>query len=151
MDDNRPPGLASILHVALTVTNAESSADWYGRVLGFERAMTVPHAGGFGIVLHSPDQRVWVVLHHHDANDQQRFSETRTGLDHVCFQVESYDQLQVWRDWFSAQGVEHTPITYLDQFDMSALVFRDPDNLQLELITYGSDSPGDGAGHAGST
>jgi catechol 2,3-dioxygenase-like lactoylglutathione lyase family enzyme len=103
MDDNRPPGLASILHVALTVTNAESSADWYGRVLGFERAMTVPHAGGFGIVMHSPDQRVWVVLHHHDANDQQRFSETRTGLDHVCFQVESYDQLE------ALAGLVHRP------------------------------------------
>jgi LPS sulfotransferase NodH len=67
-------------------------------------------------------------------------------LDHLCFQVESYQQLTVWRDWLAAQGVEHTPITYLDQFDMSVLVFRDPDNLQLELVTYGSDSPGDGAG-----
>jgi glyoxylase I family protein len=120
-------------------------------VLGFERAMTVPHAGGFGIVMHSPDQRVWIVLHHHDANDRRRFSETRTGLDHLCFQVDSYDQLADWRDWLAAQGVEHTPITHLDQFDMSALVFRDPDNLQLELITYDSGATGDGWGQAGGT
>ena len=51
--------------------------------------------GDFGIVTCSPDQRVWIVLHHHNANDQPRFSETRTGLDHVRFQVESYQQLEL--------------------------------------------------------
>ncbi len=38
---------------------------------------------------------------------------------------------------------------YLDRFDMSALVFRHPDNLQLELITYGSAPDHDGGGRPG--
>lgn len=50
------------------------------------------------------------------------------GVGHlaVCFQVEGYQQLEAWCDWLAAGGVEHTSITYLDQLDMSALVFCDP-------------------------
>jgi glyoxylase I family protein len=138
MAGRRPPGLAGILHVALTVTDAEASAGWYERALGFVRIVTVPHAGGLGIVICSPDQPVWIVLHHHDADDGRRFSETATGLDHVCFQVDSYAAPEAWRDWFAAEGMEDTPITHLVQVDMPALVSRDPANLQLELITYGT-------------
>jgi glyoxylase I family protein len=144
MADSTPP-LVNILHAALTVTDAESSAAWYERTLGFRRVITVPHAGGFGIVMCTPDERVWVVLHHHEANQQESFSETRTGLDHLCFQVDGYEALEAWREWFTEQSVKQEPITYLEDFGMSALVFRDPDDIQLELITYGG--PGSRQGH----
>lgn len=142
MAGTRAPTLTSILHIALTVTEAEASAKWYERVLGLRRVMTVPHEGGFGIVMCTPDERVWTVLHHHDGNDGQPFSETRTGLDHVCFQVDGPSELEAWQHWLTEQGVKQEPITYLADFNMSALVFRDPDNIQLELITY-IDGPAD--------
>lgn len=131
-----PPPLAGILHVALTVTDAEASTAWYERVLRCRRVTTVEHEGGFGVVLATADERVWLVLHEHAANDGRRFDETRTGLDHVCFQVEGRPALETWATWLDALEVPFDPIRHLDQFGMWVLVFRDPDGIPLELITY---------------
>ena len=136
MADHEPPPLAGILHVALTVTDGEASAAWYERVLRCRRVTTVHHEGGYGIVLTTPEERVWLVLHEHGGNDGQRFDETRTGLDHVCFQVDGRAAPAAWADWLDAQGVTYDPVRHLDQFGMWVLVLRDPDDIPLELITY---------------
>jgi glyoxylase I family protein len=73
-------------------------------------------------------------LHHHDTNQAEPFTETRTGLDHVGFQVPNLAALESWRTRFTELGVQHSPITYVGEFDVSVLVFHDPDNIQLELF-----------------
>lgn len=126
--------MSGIIHVALTVTDVEASMAWYASVLGLQRVGTAPHAGGFGIVMCTPDEGVWVVLHHHDANEGEPFTETRTGLDHAAFLVDSYDQLEQWRRHLDHHEVRRSEIVPIEDFAVSALVFYDPDGIQLELI-----------------
>ena len=130
------PALHGIAHVALTVRDVESSQEWYERVLGLEHVITVPHVGGEGVVLADVDRRVWWALHRHDGQDGARFTERRTGLDHVGLLVDSTATLQAWVSWLGQLGVEHDGITDLPDFGMQALVFRDPDGIPLELVAY---------------
>ena len=81
------PAMDGIIHVALTVTDVDASVAWYRQVLSLKQVGIARHEGGFGIVMSTPDEGVWLVLHHHDANSGEAFTETRTGLDHVAFHV----------------------------------------------------------------
>ena len=136
------PAMDGIIHVALTVTDVDASVAWYQEVLGLKQMGTAPHDGGFGIVMSTPDEQVWLALHHHDANSGEAFTETRTGLDHVAFHVPSYEHLVAWRDHFDEHGVRHSEIVPIPDYGVAALVFYDPDNIQLELI--GPPAPAEG-------
>ena len=128
-------------HLALTVRDLDASVEWYSRVFGLQQLMDVPHPGGLGRVLVSADQQLAFVLHRHDANSGELFLETRTGLDHPGLVVGSRDDLVAWQAHLAAQGVEpsdaadrpRTQSPIADEPYGSVLVFRDPDNIQLEL------------------
>jgi glyoxylase I family protein len=124
--------LASLHHIALTVTNLEASIRWYERVFGIGYRMEEAHEGGVGKLLADDQMRLIIVLHHHDANPGERFSERRTGLDHVGLSVASRAELESWQRHLQDLSVGHSPIT--DRPYGSVLVFRDPDNIQLELF-----------------
>ncbi len=126
------PSLAGLHHVALTVKDLDASIDWYQRVFGIQYQMEESHKGGVGKVLSDPEWRLMIVLHHHEANQGESFSETRTGLDHVGLSVASRAELELWQAHLQQLGVTHSPIT--DRPYGSVLVFRDPDNIQLELF-----------------
>jgi len=68
-------------------------------------------------------------------NSHERFSETRTGLDHVGFLVSGRTELEAWESRLTEFGVEHSPIN--DEQGFSVLVFRDPDSVQLEFMSMG--------------
>jgi glyoxylase I family protein len=68
----------------------------------------------------------------HDVNDGEPFAETRTGLDYISFAVSSRVELEAWERRLAELGVTHSPIA--DRPYGSVLVFRDPDNIQLELF-----------------
>ena len=56
----------------------------------------------------------------------------------VDFRVGSRADLTPWLAWLDELGVEHTGIRDLaEPFVYSTVVFRDPDNNQLELIALG--------------
>jgi glyoxylase I family protein len=130
------PGIEGIGHVALTVTELAVSVEWYQRVLGLGPMMDEGHPGGDAVVLCSPDLRVIVALHRHDLNEGEIFEERRTGLDHVSFNVADRAVLEAWIARFDQLGVEHGEI---EEVPYGALVsFRDPDNIQLELVSIGS-------------
>ena len=95
-DTDSGPVLAGLQHVGLTVRDVEASVAWYQRILGLQRQFEEPHhhsdQGGYAVVLGTPDMSLNVGLDHHPANNGDRFDPTRTGLDHVCFQVSGTDR-----------------------------------------------------------
>lgn len=132
--------MSSIHHIGLTVSDVEASEAWYQRVLGFERLMLEPHNGatGYTVLIHRPGTSVDIGLDHHDANEGDTFAEHRTGLDHLAINVERRTDLDDWVSHLDRMGVPSGEITdRTEPFAFSTLVFRDPDNIQLELIWLG--------------
>jgi len=134
------PAISGVHHVSLTVTDIEASIAWYERVFGVKRiGGTIPHYGcadtGYAVLLVDPRCGFMFGLHTNTANGGESFHEARTGLDHVSFGVSGRDELVNWTRRLDELGISHsgvidetTPISY------STVVFRDPDNIQLEFI-----------------
>ena len=129
-------------HLALTVADLDASVQWYEAVFDVQPVMDIPHQGGVGRILADAGQTLMIALHRHDANDGGLFEETATGLDHAGFHVSGRDDLEAWQDHLEAHGVVRSeaadkPLTQspiADEPYASVLVFRDPDNIQLELF-----------------
>ncbi len=129
-------------HLALTVTDVDASVLWYEKVFGIRFQMDVPHPGGVGKLLADEGRQLMIVLHRHDSNGGGTFAETTTGLDHAGFMVPSRSDLEAWQIHLESSGVVSTevadkPLTQspiADEPYASVLVFRDPDNIQLELF-----------------
>lgn len=129
-------------HLALTVADLDASVQWYETVFDVHPVMDIPHQGGVGRILANADQSLAFALHRHDTNDGALFQETTTGLDHAGFAVSSRADLEAWQNHLEASGVVRAeaadkPLTQspiADEPYASVLVFRDPDNIQLELF-----------------
>ena len=126
----------SLHHVALTVSDIEVSVAWYKDVFNFAELIRDEHTvgGGHGVVLGEEDWSMFVVLNHHPTNQGESFDPTRTGLDHVGFTVANRDALVEWEQRLKDKGVTYSPIT--DHDWGSSLNFRDPDDMQLQLICF---------------
>jgi glyoxylase I family protein len=133
-------------HLALTVTDLDASTEWYGAVFGVRPVMDVPHPGGTGKILATEDKQLMFALHRHDSNHGELFGETTTGLDHAGLAVSSREELESWQEHLERHGVVRAavagkPLTQspiADEPYASVLVFRDPDNIQLELFAPAS-------------
>ena len=130
-------------HQALTVTDLDASVGWYEAVFDVHPIMDVPHPGGVGRILASRDRQLMIALHRHETNDAGLFGETTTGLDHAGFAVPTRGDLEAWQEHLEANGVLRSPTAdkpltqspISDEPYASVLVFRDQDNIQLELFT----------------
>ena len=58
----------------------------------------------------------------------------QVGLDHLALNVASLDELEQWVAHLDGCGVAHSGIH--DQPYGYLVVFRDPDNIQLELFVF---------------
>ena len=129
-------------HLALTVTDLDASVRWYESVFGVTFLMDAPHQGGVGRVLANENRELMIVLHRHDTNGGELFGETSTGLDHAGFMVPTRADLETWQNHLEVLGVTMAdtadkPLTQspiCDEAYGSVIVFRDPDNIQLELF-----------------
>jgi catechol 2,3-dioxygenase-like lactoylglutathione lyase family enzyme len=129
------PPVAGVHHLGITVRDLAASEAWYGRVLGLQRAFTETHDGCHAVVMSRPGSPLFLGLYHHDANDGSSFAEHRTGMDHVSLAVPERADLDRWAEHFDRLGVQHSPITEVqDPFPFTLIVFRDEDNVQLEVI-----------------
>jgi catechol 2,3-dioxygenase-like lactoylglutathione lyase family enzyme len=133
---------ATLHHLALTVTDLDASVRWYGEVFDVHPLMDIPHKGGLGRILADADRRLMIALHRHEDNNGRLCAETTTGLDHAGFTVGTRADLEQWQDHLEAHGVVRSdeadkPLTQspiADEPYASVLVFRDQDNIQLELF-----------------
>jgi glyoxylase I family protein len=136
------PKFTGVSHIELTVRDAERSATWYERVLLMKRLDTKPDHGAPGVsarlahVMNMPTGLTFGLIQHASGDDSE-FSEFRVGLDHLALAAESRDELETWVRHLDECGVPHSRIS--DTPEGSVLVFRDPDNIQLELFALASD------------
>ena len=125
------PSITGGHHIALTVTDADRSADWYCGLLG----MSVAFAGDDETVKYrvlADAESGWILgVRQYHGREGDGFDEFRTGLDHFAFSVESRVALEEWERELSARGIAYTPIA--ETSIGSVIVFRDPDNIQLEF------------------
>ena len=70
-------------------------------------------------------------LNQHTEVPVNRFDDRSVGLDHVGFSVAERVDLDVWQKHLAALDVVHSPAE--DAANGAALVFRYPDNIQLEF------------------
>jgi catechol 2,3-dioxygenase-like lactoylglutathione lyase family enzyme len=119
-------------HLRLTVSDVARARAFYTGVLGFDVAMELPS----GVLLSNgrlllglgpaPDAE--------SGSSEDRFNESRVGLDHLSFAVSSRQDLDDAVRIFGEHDVPHGEIKDLGpDIGIYVLAFRDPDNIQLEL------------------
>ena len=134
-----PVPITGYAHVRLTVTDIERSRAFYDAVFGFQVAYELPadadaattQALGFlyGGVIYSFGGGLLGLRP--VAPDGDRFSENRSGLDHLSFTVAALADLETAIGVLDGLGVEHGQVK--DLGGVSILEFRDPDGIALEL------------------
>lgn len=140
MATTREPRISGVHHISLTVSDLETSIAWYQKVFRTQRLdVKIPHYGreetGYSVLLPEPRSGLIIGLHYNAGNQGEAFDEARTGLDHVSFGVAGRAALVEWTAWLDELGVEHTGVVdETEPIEYSTVVFRDPDNIQLELI-----------------
>ena len=103
--------------------------------------MRVAHCGPSGLRLGRTASHEWgawgwaIGIHRHARNRGTPADETLTGLDHFALAVAGRHDLELWAERLDEQGVQHSGvIDTTDPMPYSVVVFRDPDNIQLELV-----------------
>lgn len=119
-------------HFRLTVSDVDRACAFYTQVLGFKKLMDLnPGAfltnGTIGLGIGpAPDPK--------RRAPGARFDENNVGLDHMSFAAPSRQALEDAVRVLDTRGVAHSEIRDLGEaFGIYILIFRDPDNVQLEL------------------
>jgi glyoxylase I family protein len=131
-------GIAGIDHIGLTVADVDRSARWYEDVLGFTTVGRQEEEGASGlrkmVFMTCPGLATAFGFVSHQSSAGAAFDETVAGLDHLSFQLADRAEIDDW-----AQRLQHWKVEYSQPTDSTlrpgakVLVFRDPDNIQLEL------------------
>jgi len=140
--------IRGIHHLGLTVRDVEVSAAWYVANLGFRRVgeFESPDGARRKVFLRHDGLQTRLGLTQHRGGGREPFDEMRVGLDHLAFVVADRAELDAWSERLAAGAVVHSPVTPANSIPGAAvLVFRDPDNIQLELFA----DPPDRAGGSG--
>ncbi len=125
------PTFGTPSHIDLSVSDAESSARWYCDVLGLRRVRRADLENRIMIVLLHRATGLVIGLNQHATVPVVRFDDRNVGLDHIGFSVAARADLDAWEEQLTALNVVHSPAQ--DTANGAALVFRDPDNIQLEF------------------
>jgi glyoxylase I family protein len=140
MSGSAEAAITGIHHFSPTVSDVEASASWYEQVFSMVRVpITFPHhereETGYAVMLLDPASGLGIGLHHNTGNQGEAFDEARTGLDHIGFKVSTREALDAWAAKLDGLGIEHSGVRDITEpVPFSTLVFRDPDNIQLEFI-----------------
>ncbi|MCP3988640.1 MAG: VOC family protein [Actinomycetia bacterium] len=129
------PSITGVSHIDLTVSDLDSSEHWYCDLFGFRKVVdggSDDHGFSSRYLIHPETWLIIGLVSHYDHEPSEAFDEHRIGLDHLSFNVESHDELVAWADRLDQKGIDYSPIAESVLWDV--LVFRDPDNIQLELF-----------------
>ena len=140
--------IGGIHHLGLTVRDADASAAWYVDVLGFRRVgeFESPDGARRKVFLRHDGFQIRLGLTQHRGGGHGAFDETRIGLDHLAFAVAERAELDAWSARLAEAAVVHSPVAPANSIPGAAvLVFRDPDNIQLELFVDPSGGPIEGS------
>ena len=135
------PTISAIHHVAINVHDLDRSERWYSGVLGFTRLGPLAGEGFQRVLMRHPCGVVLGLTKHDDPEATAPFSERRTGLDHLGFQVADREQLEAWIARFDELGVVHSEIKHTPLTGSYLVAFRDPDDIQLEVYAPGQTAP----------
>jgi glyoxylase I family protein len=130
------PDLMGFSYVDLTVSDCERAVVWWQEVLGFTLVHQLRTDTYEAKVLIHPSGISVTVMTHDRTAGAGAFDERRVGLDHLAFRVSDRDELQRWVTHLDAMGVPHSGI--IDTGFGPTVVFRDPDNMQLEFYVHPS-------------
>ena len=127
--------ITGVDHIALTVSHLDQSAAWYEAVFGLVRIATAEEGGGarHKVILRHPGTGLRIGLVTHRSSPPEPFDETHMGLDHVSFSVASREELEAMQQRLEQRGAPQSPLAE-GLGGALVLVFRDPDNIQLELV-----------------
>lgn len=120
-----------ISHLDLSVSDIDVSIEWYLEVLGLKQLKRADLEGRTMVVMIHPGTGLVIGLNQHDTVPVDRFDDRNVGLDHVGFNVPERSDLDELEAKLTELGVEHSTVE--DTSVGTALVFRDPDNIQLEF------------------
>jgi catechol 2,3-dioxygenase-like lactoylglutathione lyase family enzyme len=126
------PTITGSHHVGFTVRDADASAKWYADLLGMQEVLRGDDDTLHFRVLAHPESGCVIGVRQYPEHADGRFDEFRTGLDHFALGVASRADLEAWEQRLSDTGIPFTPIA--ETPIGSVIVFRDPDNIQLELF-----------------
>jgi catechol 2,3-dioxygenase-like lactoylglutathione lyase family enzyme len=124
------PDIERIGYIGLSVRDIAASARWYAELLNLTESYREENDDWTSVLLqHSSGLTIGLLQH--VRNDGEPFSEFRTGLDHVEFEVQSEAELKAWRSRLDDLGIDHSGAF------PHVVTFRDPDNIQLEFFWPG--------------
>jgi glyoxylase I family protein len=130
------PSITGYLCPTLTVTDLDRSTAWYGELFGmYTRRANVAADGSLrDVFLVEPSTGLEICLVEYAAGARDAFDEFHPGLDHLEFLVADRSDLDDWAARLDALGIAHSGAKELSYTPNSMVVFRDPDNIQLEFF-----------------
>ena len=130
------PEIKGLSHIELTVSDCDPAARWWQEVMGFVLVHQFQGDGFEGRNVIHPTGIAVAVMTHEKTAESGAFDETRVGLDHLAFEVANRQELERWAAHLDEHGVSNSGV--LDAEMGPTLVFRDPDNMQLEFFVHPS-------------
>ncbi|MBZ0278312.1 MAG: VOC family protein [Anaerolineae bacterium] len=121
-------------HVILTVSDLERSRRFYRDILEFDvRDLPTDIEGLFaGTFFIDTGNAHIFFLQHAQTPPGDRFNELRIGLDHLAFSAPDEAALHALVERLKAANVPCTDVKVFELTGNQYVVFRDPDNIQLE-------------------
>jgi glyoxylase I family protein len=125
------PTNTGIHHIALTVSDLDTSVRFYSTLWGAEPVATMNDGPFLRRVFALPAGST-LGLTQHDHGSGNPFDATTPGLDHVGFGVAARSDLQDWARHLDEHQIGHSGIVEAPYG--AALSFTDPDGVALELF-----------------
>jgi len=128
--------MSKISHINLSVSDFEKSLEFYNTLmfaLDFKKGLD--ESGDWGAVRGYKGDGIELEIIHENDIDYTTFNRF-PGLNHICFEVESRDEVDEMYGLVKTLGVEITrePKEYPEYTDKYyAFFFRDPDGMPLEI------------------
>ena len=128
------PEIIGIAHVELSVRDLEASVRWYSRLFEAEEVFRGANAEEHfkAVAIREPRSKIVLAFTQHDEVREAPFTPRRTGLDHLSFAVADRVALESWEARLRDIGIDHDGIA--DYGTHTALTFKDPDGIALEMV-----------------